>query len=124
MRSIVFCTTCRYSAESQVGADGVTGGQTLARAMENLIAERGRKDVAVGRQACLWSCTRHCNVLLQDSERYSYLAGGFVPGRDAAEAILAWFDLHGQSATGEVPFRTWPQGMRGHFIARIPPSRS
>jgi predicted metal-binding protein len=123
MRSIIFCTTCRHSAESQLGGDGLAGGETLARAMEGLIAERGRKDVVVGRQACLWSCTRYCNVLIRDSERYSYLAGGFAPDRSAAEAILAWFDLHGASATGEVPFRTWPQAMRGHFIARIPPAK-
>ncbi len=51
----------------------------------------------------------------------SYLAGGFKPDREAAEAILAWFDLHGQSERGEVPFRAWPNGMRGHFIARLPP---
>jgi len=96
----------------------------LARAMENLIAERGRSDVLIERQACLWSCTRHCNVLIRDSERYSYLAGGFAPSPEAAAGILAWFDLHGASETGEVPFRTWPQAMRGHFIARIPPPQS
>ena len=39
-----------------------------------------------------------------------------------AEAILAWFDLHGATMTGEVPFREWPGAMRGHFIARIPRS--
>ena len=123
MRSIVFCTTCRHSAEAQTGPDGVTGGETLARAMEKLVAARGRLDVRIERQACLWSCTRHCNVLIRDSERYSYLAGGFAPIPEAAEGILAWFDLHGSSETGEVPFRTWPQAMRGHFIARIPPLR-
>ena len=38
------------------------------------------------------------------------------------EAILAWFYLHGQSERGEVPFRLWPDGMRGHFITRLPPA--
>jgi predicted metal-binding protein len=60
---------------------------------------------------------------MQDDTRYSYLAGGFRPERMAAEAILAWFDLHGTSDTGEVPFRTWPDAMRGHFIARFPPAK-
>jgi predicted metal-binding protein len=46
-----------------------------------------------------------------------------VPERTQAEAILAWFDLHGTTMTGEVPFREWPGAMRGHFIARIPRSR-
>jgi predicted metal-binding protein len=89
--------------------------------MEAVLYDGSRDDVRVVRQACLWSCTRHCNVLMQDERRYSYLAGGFRPERAAAEAILAWFDLHGASVTGEVPFRTWPDAMRGHFIARFPP---
>ena len=124
MRRIVFCITCRHSAAEREGPDGVTGGETLARHMEALLAEKGRHDIAVDRQSCLWSCLKHCNVFLQDSERYSYLAGGFTPERQAAEAILAWFDLHGASATGEVAFKAWPQAMRGHFIARFPPART
>jgi predicted metal-binding protein len=123
VRSLIFCTTCKWSAAEKVGPDGVTGGETLARAMEALLAERDRGDVTVERQACLWSCTRHCNIWVRDDSRFSYLAGGFEPKREAAEAILAWFDLHGASETGEVPFRSWPDGMRGHFIARLPPAR-
>ncbi len=122
MRSVIFCTTCRHSADSKTGPDGRSGGETLAHAFEELLAARGRGDVCVRRQACLWSCTRHCNVWIQDSERFSYIAGGFSPDRQAAEAILEWFDLHGATDDGLVPFRDWPQGMRGHFIARLPPS--
>lgn len=122
MRSIIVCSTCRHSGEEKTGPDGASGGETLARTLEAIIAERGRADVRLRRQACLWSCTRHCNVWIQDSERFSYIAGGFAPDREAAEAILAWFDLHGATEDGLVPFREWPQGMRGHFIARLPPT--
>ena len=122
MRSLVFCTTCRHSAAEPTGPDGVTGGERLARTMEALLSEQGRRDVTVRRQACLWACTRHCNVWIVDSQRFSYLAGGFAPEPAAAEAILAWFDLHGESERGEVPFRAWPNGMRGHFITRLPPA--
>ena len=52
------------------------------------------------------------------------VAGGFTPARETAEAILGWFDLHGASETGEVPFKSWPQAMRGRFIARFPPVRT
>lgn len=124
MRRIIFCITCRHSLEEREGPDGVTGGETLARHMEALLKEKGRQDVTVDRQSCLWSCLRHCNVFLEDSERYSYLAGGFTPVPETAEAILAWFDLHGATATGEVPFKAWPQAMRGHFIARFPKART
>jgi predicted metal-binding protein len=122
MRSMVFCTTCRYSAAELTGPDGRTGGETLIAHMEALLAEKGRGDIAVQKQACLWNCTRHCSVILRDDRRFSYFTGNHAPEREQAEAILAWFDLHGESLTGEVPFREWPNRMRGHFIARIPKS--
>lgn len=121
MRLLQFCTTCKFSPDAKTGPDGRTGGEMLMAEMRALLAERGREDIAVEGQACLWSCTRHCNVVLRDEARFSYVAGGFTPSREAAEAILAWFDMHGASERGEVPFREWPDGMRGHFITRLPP---
>jgi len=124
MRSIIFCTTCRFSPEEHTGPDGQTGGEILARHMESVLAEAGRGDVVIERQACLWNCTKPCSVILRDTERFSYVTGSHLPTRHQANAILAWFDLHGVSETGEVPFRAWPQEMRGHFIARIPPAKA
>jgi predicted metal-binding protein len=121
MRSLVFCTTCRYSLEEALGPNGLTGGETLAREAEALLAERRRNDIEVRRQACLWSCKRHCNVWFCDPRRFTFIAGDFSPTREAAEGILDWFDLHGATADGLVPFREWPQAVRGHFIARLPP---
>lgn len=120
MRSIVICTTCRHSTEEKLGPDGRTGGETLIAHMRDALADRERRDVAIETQACLWNCQRHCSVVIRDDRRFSYVTGGHRPERAQAEAILAWFDLHGESDAGEVPFRTWPQAMRGHFIARIP----
>ena len=121
MRDVVFCTTCRFSADAKVAPDGRTGGETLAHHFEAVLAAQGRSDVQVTRQACLWNCKRHCSVVLRDAERFTYFTGDHAPERAQAEAILAWFDLHGATETGEVPFRSWPDAMRGHFIARIPP---
>jgi predicted metal-binding protein len=121
MRALVLCTTCRYSREAQTGPEGRTGGEMLIAHVEEALRLRGRDDVHIERQACLWSCSRHCNVLFRDDQRFSYLAGDFRPVREAAEAILDWFDLHGRSSLGAVPFREWPAAMRGHFIARFPP---
>lgn len=123
MRSMVFCTTCRFSAAEHCGPDGRTGGETLIKHMEALLAERQRNDIAIQKQACLWNCKRHCSVILRDDERFTYFTGDHVPERAQAEAILEWFDMHAATATGEVPFRQWPNRMRGHFIARIPPVR-
>ena len=121
MRSLVICSTCKFSAESKFAPDGRTGGETLIAAMASVLAEQGRDDVAVQTQICLWNCTRPCSVVMRDDERFSYVTGGNAPTKAQAEAILQWFDAHGQTETGEVPFKLWPQAMRGHFIARMPP---
>jgi predicted metal-binding protein len=120
MRSIVLCTTCRYSAAEKTAPDGRTGGEMLIAHVRDALADGGRGDIAVETQACLWNCKRHCSVFLRDDERFSYFTGEHAPERTQAEAIIAWFDMHGATETGEVPFRQWPDPMRGHFIARVP----
>jgi predicted metal-binding protein len=122
MREIVLCSTCRYSSLAKTGPDGRTGGETLIGHMREAVAARGL-DVSVTTQACLWNCTRHCSVILRDDERFTYVTGNHEPTRAQAEAILDWFAAHGATATGEVPFRQWPERMRGHFVARVPPVR-
>jgi predicted metal-binding protein len=121
MRSIVMCTTCRFPEGPKTNDAGLTGGQTLIAAMRALLAERGREDIDVEEQACLWNCTQSCSVAFRDPERFSYITGRHQPTREQAEAILEWFDAHGKTEKGEVPFREWPPLMKGHFIARIPP---
>ena len=41
--------------------------------------------------------------------------------RDAAAAILDYAVHYAQSEHGRVPFKDWPQGVKGHFITRTPP---
>jgi predicted metal-binding protein len=120
MRSLVLCTTCKFSAEQKLGPDGRTGGETLIQHVRDELAEQGREDI-VEPQACLWNCTKFCSVVIRDDARFSYVTGSHEPSREQARAIIAWYDLHGETEKGEVPFRTWPDRMRGHFIARIPP---
>ena len=79
MRRIVFCITCRHSAAEPRRARRRDRRRDPGAAHGSAPAEREPRDIVVDRQACLWSCLRHCNVFLQDSERYSYLAGGFSP---------------------------------------------
>ena len=121
MRSLVICSTCKYSADSKLGPDGRTGGEILLGHVQAAMVARGLTDVTVEAQSCLWNCTRPCSVVMRDDERFSYVTGGNAPTLPQAEAILDWFEAHGKTETGEVPFKLWPQAMRGHFIARIPP---
>ncbi len=123
MREIVMCSTCRHSPTEKVGPDGLTGGETLIAHMRAAISERA-SDVGLQTQACLWNCKRHCSVILRDDARFTYFTGDHEPTRAQADAILDWFATHGETATGEVPFRLWPDRMRGHFIARIPPVKA
>jgi predicted metal-binding protein len=96
----------------------------MIESMRKVLHAKDRKDVSIVEQSCLWNCTQSCSVVIRDSERYSYVTGRHAPTEQQAEAILAWFDMHGNTETGEVPFRDWPDAMRGHFIARIPPAQS
>lgn len=121
MRSLVLCNSCRFPDGNTLAEDGRTGGQTLIAALREVLKERARSDVDVVEQACLWNCTQGCSVAIRDTERFSYITGRHAATKDQATAILQWFDAHGATATGEVPFRQWPDAMRGHFIARIPP---
>ncbi len=121
MRSLVVCSTCKFSVESKLGPEGRTGGEILIGHLQDVLADR--PDVALETQVCLWSCARPCSVVMRDDQRFSYMTGGNQPTREQAEAILTWFDAHGQTPSGEVPFKLWPQAMRGRFIARIPPAK-
>jgi predicted metal-binding protein len=121
MRALVICNSCRFPDGRKIGDDGRSGGQTLLDAMSEVLRGQQRTDVRVVSQTCLWNCTQSCSVVFRDSDRYSYVTGRHEPSLAQASAILEWFDVHGQTAKGEVPFRQWPQAMKGHFIARMPP---
>lgn len=124
MRAIVICNSCRFPDGRKTGTDGRTGGQTLIDAMDAVLARDERQDVRLIAQSCLWNCTQSCSVVFRDSQRFSYVTGRHEPTVAQAEAILQWFDAHGATAQGEVPFRLWPQAMKGHFIARMPPEET
>ena len=57
----------------------------------------------------------------QGHGKLAYSLGDFTPDRETAEAIVAWAALHADSAGGQVPYRQWPQGVKGHFVSRHPP---
>ena len=47
--------------------------------------------------------------------------GGFDPEPEAASGIVAYAMAHAGSETGQVPYREWPQAIKGHFVTRHPP---
>lgn len=115
--TIFVCDTCRYSAEEKHLGEK-TGGEILCEHVERLAAQNA--DLVVRRQSCLMGCTHHCNVAVAAREKLSYVLGAFAPDEASAQAIVAYATLHARSDTGQVPFRQWPQGVKGHFVARLP----
>ncbi len=121
--TIFVCDTCRYTVEEKTTTDasGVekTGGEMLAEEIERLA--NGVEGITVKRQSCLMGCDRHCNTAVTAPDKLSYVLGKFDPNTDSAEAVVEYAKLHAESEKGQVPFKTWPQGVKGHFVARIPP---
>lgn len=117
MTTIFVCDTCNYSTEAKTREDGKTGGEILAEFIEAGAGE----ELTVKRQSCLMGCDRHCNVALSAPEKLDYVLGKFEPDEASAEAIIEYARLHAKSETGQVPYREWPEGVKGHFVARIPP---
>lgn len=117
--TLTICSSCNSAPPSASGSFGPSDGERLAAA---LAAQTGNQRAAVRiiRQDCLWACQQSCVVFIQEKGKTGYLGGRFEAGAAAAEAILDWVAVYAESATGEVPYAQWPEGMKGHFIARIP----
>lgn len=116
MTTITVCDTCNFSSDQKL-LDGKTGGEILAAHLEALAGA----GITVRRQSCLMGCDRHCNVALQAAGKLSYVLGRFTPDAGAAQAIVDYAKAYGESESGQVPYQQWPQGVKGHFVARIPP---
>ena len=114
---ITICDTCKgedWGAETHSRPHG----EDLAQLVE---AQAAGGDVKTRRVSCLMGCSHGCNVAIQAPGKLAYTLGRFTPDQDAAEAIVDYAVLHATSETGQVPYREWPQGVKGHFVTRHPP---
>ena len=117
--TITICDTCKredWGAEAQ----GITDGEALAALIEAEVAATGGA-VKTRRYSCLMGCTRACNVTIQAQGKLNYTLGEFTADTDAAKGIVRYAALHASSASGQVPYREWPQAIKGHFTTRHPP---
>lgn len=120
--AVVVCSTCRLSADRREDADGRRGGALLAATIRSLQDEDpALAGVAIEEMACLFACRRHCVVHIRAPGRIGYVLGDFTPGREHARAILEYAVRHAASADGTVRYAEWPEAIKGHFIARMPP---
>ncbi|MDG2527913.1 DUF1636 domain-containing protein [Caulobacter endophyticus] len=120
---LVVCNTCRFSAEEREDAEGVRGGARLAQALLAEKAADARLDgLSIEEMPCLFNCGQHCSIHLRAADKIGYVLGRFEPTGEAARAILDYAIAYMASEEGVVPYRQWPEGVKGHFIVRVPPA--
>ncbi len=115
---ITICDTCKRP-EWDAAQNAQTDGETFAALIETACADLS--DVATRRTSCLMGCKGACNVAIQATDKLAYTLGNFEPDAESAAGVAAYAALHAESETGQVPFRTWPQAIKGHFVTRHPP---
>jgi predicted metal-binding protein len=120
--AVVVCSTCKVSADQPETAEGLRGGVVLARALRSAMAGDASLDgLAIEEMPCLFNCAQHCSIHLRAPGKIGYVLGRFEPTLEAAQAILDYAAAYMASDQGVVPYRQWPEGVKGHFIVRVPP---
>ncbi|WP_137702461.1 DUF1636 family protein [Marimonas lutisalis] len=114
---ITICDTCKREGW-EAERDGAPDGEKLAALIE--AAAEGRA-VKTRRVSCTMGCERACNVIVQAPGKIGYSLGKFEPVDADAQAIVDYAEMHAETETGQVPFRQWPQGVKGHFVSRQVP---
>lgn len=115
---ITICDTCKREGWDPAETP-LTDGERLAALVE--AAATGHGDLRTRRVSCTMGCERACNVVIQAKGKLAYSLGRFAPLPEDAQAIVDWAALHAASETGQVPYRQWPAGVKGHFVSRHAP---
>jgi len=115
---ITICDTCKCP-DFDIRAPKVTDGTRFADMIEAAAVDA--KGIKTRRVSCLMGCQHGCNVAIQAEGKLAYTLGRFEPSDEAAAGVVAYAEAHANSDTGQVPFKTWPQAIKGHFVTRHPP---
>ena len=120
--AVVVCDSCRASADARRDADGLSGGERLLAALRRVRASDPRYEgLALQPMSCLFACKDSCTIHLRAPGKVGYILGRFAADEASARAILDYAAHYAASAEGQVPYADWPEGVKGHFIARCPP---
>jgi predicted metal-binding protein len=112
--SVVACNTCRHM--------GVSAGAALVAALRRTqAASPSYAGVTIEEMPCLFACSAGCTVQIRAPGKIGYVLGHFEPDEAAAGAILDYAATYAASVEGQVPYRAWPEGVKGHFLVRTPP---
>lgn len=121
--SLVVCSTCRFSVDARDDDEGARGGARLAQALRVVQQEeRIATGLTIEEMPCLFNCGQHCSVHLRSPGKIGYVLGRLEPTADSARALLTYAQAYMESIEGVVPYREWPEGVKGRFIVRTPPA--
>ncbi len=116
--TLTVCTTCWNEAHRDLKM-GTPDGEAFLAQMQ--AAASDVPGLEVRGAACLMGCNHGCNLAISAEGKMSYVLGRFDGTADEAAEVVAYATQHAANDAGVVPYRSWPQGVKGHFIARIPP---
>lgn len=114
--TLIVCETCGRDAANP---DVVRPGELLAQAIESAL-QCNKRDLRLKRFSCLMACSRSCTVQLRGEGKMGYVIGDLTPSAEVVQSLLAYSDKYHTSDTGVVPYKEWPEEIKGKFVARIP----
>ena len=117
--SVVACNTCRRPDGPR--GDRPAGAQLVAALRAAQAKDPLYAGVEVQEMPCLFACKDSCTIHLRAPGKVGYVLGKFEPDAAAARAILDYAVQYHGSEIGQVPYRDWPEGVKGHFLTRTPP---
>ena len=121
--SLVVCSTCRFSESAREDGEGQRGGTLFAQTLTGALAHhacRGR--IEIEPMPCLFACGSYCTAFVRSDRRFGYILGRFRPTPEHAIALLDYIAQYLDTPDGVVPYARWPQGIKGHFLVRVPPA--
>ncbi len=116
---VIVCESCRSPAPED--GDGWTGAMFAALLDGVIAATPDLAGVRVSTMRCLMSCRRPCAVHIRSPDRMGYVLGDLPPERSAVLALVDYLASYRRTSDGVVPYKRWPEGVKGKFVARIPP---
>lgn len=116
--TLIICTSCGYDADQP---QATRPGQQFADALSQALQENQSKDLCLQTYTCLMACQHQCTAQLRSQNKIGYTLGSLSANDEAVSGLLRFCNLYQQSATGQVPYKEWPEIIKGKFIARFPP---
>jgi predicted metal-binding protein len=117
---IIACETCGGAPLPPLDRDGPTRGAQLIAHLQRELAGREEGAIEVSSTRCLWACKKSCAVMLRSPGRVGYVLVELEPNESSARALVDYASLYLRSEDGAVPYRSWPQELKGHFHCRLP----